>query len=165
MGVQACDAAGVLVMQEFWMTGDNNGRWAGEFDWPLDHALFAESAADAVRMLRSHASLMFWCGGNELFPKERNPNPNISQSYMPSTLESLRQHLRPVKHFGPLELKVCEDGAPPASAPWRRYDFLLEGCTLLYFPPSPDGGAAATASALRRRGLARRLTNCRTCDS
>ena len=41
----------------------------------------------------------------------------------------LRQHLRPVKHFGPLELKVCEDGAPPASAPWLRYDFLLEGCS------------------------------------
>ena len=33
----ACDELGVLVMQEFWMSGDNNGRWGGDYEWPLDH--------------------------------------------------------------------------------------------------------------------------------
>ena len=28
-GDDVCDELGVLVYQEFWMTGDNNGRWAG----------------------------------------------------------------------------------------------------------------------------------------
>ena len=64
----AADALGVLVMQEFWMTGDNNGRWAGEYSWPLDHAVYLDNARDTVRALRGHASLLFWCGGNELDP-------------------------------------------------------------------------------------------------
>ena len=29
-----CDELGLLVYQEFFMTGDNNGRWAGSYDWP-----------------------------------------------------------------------------------------------------------------------------------
>ena len=36
----ACDEQGVLVMQEFWMGGDNNGRWAGSFDWPANHTSY-----------------------------------------------------------------------------------------------------------------------------
>ena len=27
----AADRLGILVLQEFWMTGDNNGRWAGSY--------------------------------------------------------------------------------------------------------------------------------------
>ena len=65
---EAADQLGVLVMQEFWMTGDNNGRWAGDNDWPLDHSLYLSCAADVMKMLRNHPSLLFWCGGNELLP-------------------------------------------------------------------------------------------------
>ena len=58
---EACDQLGLLVMQEFWMTGDNNGRWAGEWSWPEDHAAYLQCVADTVRMLRNHASLALWC--------------------------------------------------------------------------------------------------------
>ena len=73
----AADGLGLLVMQEFWMSGDNNGRWAGEYAWPLDHAAYLDNARDTVRALRAHASLLFWCGGNELDPPGRNPSPDV----------------------------------------------------------------------------------------
>ena len=74
----AADGLGLLVMQEFWMSGDNNGRWAGEYAWPLDHAAYLDNARDTVRALRAHASLLFWCGGNELDPPGRNPSPDVA---------------------------------------------------------------------------------------
>lgn len=73
----ACDRYGILVMQDFWMSGDCNGRWTDpkkkEDQWtrrqyPDSHALFLASVADQIRMLRNHASLAFWCGGNEITP-------------------------------------------------------------------------------------------------
>lgn len=75
----ACDKYGLLVMQDFWMSGDCNGRWLDpmkkEDQWtrrkyPDDHQLFLRSAADMVKMIRNHASLAFWCGGNEITPPE-----------------------------------------------------------------------------------------------
>ncbi|MFI2742116.1 glycosyl hydrolase 2 galactose-binding domain-containing protein [Zhouia sp. PK063] len=76
---EACDKYGLLVMQDFWMSGDCNGRWVDpmkkEDQWtrrqyPDDHQLFINSAADAVKMLRNHASLAMWCGGNEITPPQ-----------------------------------------------------------------------------------------------
>lgn len=73
----ACDRYGILVFQDFWNSGDCNGRWEDpkkkEDQWtrrkyPDDHALFIASAADQIRMLRNHPSLAFWCGGNEITP-------------------------------------------------------------------------------------------------
>lgn len=75
----ACDKYGILVFQDFWMSGDCNGKW---FDpkkkddqwtrrkYPDDHALFLKSVADQVRMLRNHPSLAFYCGGNEIPPPQ-----------------------------------------------------------------------------------------------
>ncbi|AWW29136.1 glycosyl hydrolase [Echinicola strongylocentroti] len=74
---EACDKYGMLVIQDFWMSGDCNGRWLDpkkkEDQWtrrqyPDDHGLFIESAADVVKMLRNHPSLAMWCGGNEITP-------------------------------------------------------------------------------------------------
>lgn len=74
---EACDRYGLLVFQDFWMSGDCNGRWVDpmkkEDQWtrrryPDDHSLFIASVADQVKMLRNHASLAFWCGGNEITP-------------------------------------------------------------------------------------------------
>jgi hypothetical protein len=74
---EACDKYGLLVFQDFWMSGDCNGRWVDpmkkEDQWtrrqyPDDHNLFIESVADQIKMLRNHASLAFWCGGNEITP-------------------------------------------------------------------------------------------------
>jgi mannosylglycoprotein endo-beta-mannosidase len=95
----ACDEFGLLVMQEFWMTGDNNGTFGGNPNWPLDHQLYIECAADTVKMLRNHPSLCFWCGGNELnpacqppadieaaFTKTIMPNLDGTRLYVPSSL-------------------------------------------------------------------------------
>ncbi|HET6255748.1 MAG TPA: glycoside hydrolase family 2 TIM barrel-domain containing protein [Puia sp.] len=75
----ACDKYGLLVFQDFWNSGDCNGRWEDpkkkEDQWtrrkyPDDHALFIASAADQIKLLRNHPSLAFWCGGNEITPPE-----------------------------------------------------------------------------------------------
>jgi len=75
----ACDKYGLLVMQDLWASGDCNGRWydttklddtLARRKYPDDHELFIESAADQVKMLRSHPSLAIWCGGNEIRPPE-----------------------------------------------------------------------------------------------
>ena len=72
---QACDKYGLLVMQDFWGSGDCNGRWQdpkkkddiwARRGYPDDHILFLASAADQIKMLRNHASLAIWCGGNEI---------------------------------------------------------------------------------------------------
>jgi len=74
---EACDRYGLLVFQDFWMSGDCNGRWEDpmkkEDQWtrrqyPDDHQLFLQSAADMVKMIRNHPSLAIYCGGNEITP-------------------------------------------------------------------------------------------------
>ncbi|MFC6103766.1 glycoside hydrolase family 2 protein [Olivibacter domesticus] len=76
---EACDRYGLLVFQDFWMSGDCNGRWEDpkklDDQWtrrqyPDDHHLFLESAADMIKMIRNHASLAMWCGGNEITPPD-----------------------------------------------------------------------------------------------
>src|SRR5690242_9112450 len=75
----ACDKYGLLVMQDFWNSGDCNGRWMDpkkkDDQWtrrkyPDDHQLFLTSVVDQVKMLRNHPSLALWCGGNEITPPE-----------------------------------------------------------------------------------------------
>jgi mannosylglycoprotein endo-beta-mannosidase len=58
------------VWQEFWITGDVDGRGdpVSNPDGPLDHALFLLCARDTVKLLRNHASLALWVGGNEQVP-------------------------------------------------------------------------------------------------
>ncbi|WP_245706080.1 glycoside hydrolase family 2 protein [Catalinimonas alkaloidigena] len=76
---QACDKYGLLVIQDFWMSGDCNGRWLDPIkkddqwtrrQYPDDHGLFLTSAADQIKLIRNHASLAMWCGGNEITPPE-----------------------------------------------------------------------------------------------
>ena len=74
----AADELGILVMQEFWMSGDNNGRWAGKYSWPIDHTVYLDNAKDMILMVRNHPSLLFWCGGNELYPVHKSPPPDIA---------------------------------------------------------------------------------------
>ncbi len=71
----ACDKYGILVMQDFWGSGDCNGRWQDpkklDDQWsrrkyPDDHNLFIKSAADQIKLIRNHPSLAIWCGGNEI---------------------------------------------------------------------------------------------------
>ena len=71
----ACDKYGILVMQDLWGSGDCNGRWQDPMklddqwvrrNYPDDHNLYIESAADQIKLIRNHASLAIWCGGNEI---------------------------------------------------------------------------------------------------
>ncbi|EEF49833.1 mannosylglycoprotein endo-beta-mannosidase [Ricinus communis] len=65
-----CDIYGLLVWQEFWITGDVDGRGqpVSNPDGPLDHDLFLLCARDTVKLLRNHPSLALWVGGNEQVP-------------------------------------------------------------------------------------------------
>ncbi len=59
----ACDEYGILVMQDFWLSG--------EFAYPSSQGytqIFLNCAKDTIRMLRNHPSLCFWCGANETEP-------------------------------------------------------------------------------------------------
>jgi len=89
---QACDKYGLLVMQDFWMSGDCNGRWMDpkklEDQWkrrqyPDDHDLFIHSSSDMIKMIRNHASLAVWCGGNEITPPE-NILTTLTDSLIPA---------------------------------------------------------------------------------
>ncbi|MBC6110705.1 glycoside hydrolase family 2 TIM barrel-domain containing protein [Pedobacter fastidiosus] len=75
----ACDKYGLLVFQDFWFSGDCNGRWVDpmkkEDQWtrrnyPDNHPLVLTAIEDQIKMIRNHASLAFWCGGNEITPPE-----------------------------------------------------------------------------------------------
>ena len=75
----ACDKYGLLVMQDFWASGDCNGRWYDTFKkedtnarrrYPDNHHLFIESLDDQIKLLRNHPSLALWCGGNEIRPPQ-----------------------------------------------------------------------------------------------
>lgn len=81
---QACDKYGMLVIQDFWFSGDCNGRWLdplkAEDQWtrrkyPDNHSLVLESAVDMIKMIRNYPSLAMWCGGNEIMPPEDILNP------------------------------------------------------------------------------------------
>jgi len=74
---QACDKYGMLVFQDFWFSGDCNGRWKDPMKkddqetrrkYPDDHSLAIESLIDQIKMIRNHPSLAFYCGGNEITP-------------------------------------------------------------------------------------------------
>uniref|UniRef100_A0A803KP71 Beta-mannosidase n=1 Tax=Chenopodium quinoa TaxID=63459 RepID=A0A803KP71_CHEQI len=67
-----CDVYGLLVWQEFWITGDVDGRGdpISNPNGPLDHDLFLLCARETVKLLRNHASLALWVGGNEQVPPD-----------------------------------------------------------------------------------------------
>ena len=61
----ACDRHGLLVWQEFPVTEDCK---AGDQN-PTSGATFLAGSADTLRMLRNHACLAIWVGGNEGEPR------------------------------------------------------------------------------------------------
>lgn len=65
-----CDVYGLLVWQEFWITGDVDGRGdpVSNKNGPIDHELFKLCARDTIKLLRNHPSLALWVGGNEVIP-------------------------------------------------------------------------------------------------
>lgn len=54
---QLCDELGILVWQEFWMTGDTNH--------PADPAIYYANAVSTVKRIRNHPSLAYYVSSNE----------------------------------------------------------------------------------------------------
>jgi beta-galactosidase/beta-glucuronidase len=66
-----CDELGLLVWHDFWITGDCQGTWdKGSQDYPFEAGVFLKNAADVVKKLRNHPSILIWTAGNEGYPRE-----------------------------------------------------------------------------------------------
>jgi len=88
---EACDKYGLLVFQDFWFSGDCNGKWLDpmkkEDQWvrrnyPDNHNLALASLTDQIKMIRNYPSLVFYCAGNEVTPPYDILKP-LKDSIMP----------------------------------------------------------------------------------
>ena len=61
----ACDEYGILVMQDFWISGEYPNPTSKDYT-----QIFLNCAKDTIRLLRNHPSLCFWCGANETDPPD-----------------------------------------------------------------------------------------------
>jgi hypothetical protein len=59
------DKYGLLVWQDFWITGDTQGEFKGSPDWPLQGDVFIRNMKSTIVRIRNHPSLLVWTGGNE----------------------------------------------------------------------------------------------------
>jgi len=62
---EQADRHGLLVWQDFWVTGDTNGEFKGSPDWPLQGDVYVENMKNTIKRVRNHPSLLVWTGGNE----------------------------------------------------------------------------------------------------
>jgi hypothetical protein len=62
---ELADRYGLLVWQDFWITGDTNGGFKGSADWPLQSSVFIDNVVSTIYRIRNHPSLLVWTGGNE----------------------------------------------------------------------------------------------------
>ena len=62
---EMADRYGMLVWQDFWITGDTNGGFKGSADWPLQTSVFVDNVISTIYRIRNHPSLLVWTGGNE----------------------------------------------------------------------------------------------------
>jgi hypothetical protein len=65
MFFEAADKYGLLVWQDFWITGDTQGEFKGSPDWPLEANVFIKNMISTIYRIRNHPSLLVWTGGNE----------------------------------------------------------------------------------------------------
>lgn len=61
----SADKYGLLVWQDFWVTGDTHGEFKGSKDYPPDGSIFIKNIVSTILRIRNHASLLVWTGGNE----------------------------------------------------------------------------------------------------
>lgn len=59
------DRYGMLVWQDFWVTGDTQGEFKGSAGWPLEGNVFISNMTSTIYRIRNHPSLLLWTGGNE----------------------------------------------------------------------------------------------------
>ena len=61
----AADRLGLLVWNDFWVTGDTQGEFKGSPDYPFQGEVFLNNVTSSILRIRNHASLLVWTGGNE----------------------------------------------------------------------------------------------------
>jgi beta-galactosidase/beta-glucuronidase len=64
------DRYGLLVWQDFWITGDTHGGFKGSADWPFQGKVFLDNVENTIYRIRNHPSLLVWTGGNEGHARE-----------------------------------------------------------------------------------------------
>jgi beta-galactosidase/beta-glucuronidase len=62
---ELADRYGLLVWQDFWITGDTNGGFKGSAGWPVQSNVFINNVISTILRVRNHPSLLVWTGGNE----------------------------------------------------------------------------------------------------
>ncbi|HVZ97109.1 MAG TPA: glycoside hydrolase family 2 TIM barrel-domain containing protein, partial [Chitinophagaceae bacterium] len=67
---ELADKYGLLVWQDFWITGDTQGEFKGSRDWPLQANVFIRNVVSTILRIRNHPSLLVWTGGNEGHARE-----------------------------------------------------------------------------------------------
>ncbi len=67
---EGADRYGLLVWQDFWITGDTHGGFKGSANWPLEGSVFLDNVKNTIYRIRNHASLLVWTGGNEGHARE-----------------------------------------------------------------------------------------------
>ncbi|KAJ1417112.1 Immunoglobulin-like fold [Sesbania bispinosa] len=99
-----CDYYGLLVWQEFWITGDVDGRGVpiSNPKGPLDHDLFLFCARDTVKLLRNHPSLALWVGGNEQIPPDDINDALKNDLRLHPDFESVGENSKPVGSLSPM---------------------------------------------------------------
>ena len=64
------DRYGLLVWQDFWITGDTHGGFKGSANWPFETNAFLNNVKSTIYRIRNHPSLLVWTGGNEGHARE-----------------------------------------------------------------------------------------------
>ncbi|MFI5185638.1 MAG: glycosyl hydrolase 2 galactose-binding domain-containing protein [Chitinophagales bacterium] len=67
---EIADRYGMMVWQDFWITGDTHGEFKGSKDYPPRGDIFVHNIISTIFRIRNHASLLVWTGGNEGHARE-----------------------------------------------------------------------------------------------
>ena len=59
------DRLGLLVWEDFWITGDTHGEFKGSNEYPYQANVYINNTISTIYRLRNHPSLLVWTGGNE----------------------------------------------------------------------------------------------------
>ncbi len=62
---ELADRYGLMVWQDFWITGDTHGEFKGSADYPYQGNVYVRNILSTILRIRNHASLLVWTGGNE----------------------------------------------------------------------------------------------------
>lgn len=62
---EVTDRLGLLVWEDFWITGDTHGEFKGSKAYPYQGNVYVNNVISTIYRLRNHPSLLVWTGGNE----------------------------------------------------------------------------------------------------